>query len=171
MNTPNYSRLVFPVGIPTAETVQYLTEVSGQSPLPMFSRSPLFLCSPVDRPMRVPGCAPEGTVIYARPSYGAGYYNPVTQLTEFDVVCVLTNTSYRALLPGMSTSSLPYFVLAVDPNRSTAARRFCVNVLNVLMDRGAPLEYELAYLPMDHEAARSFNPEAGSQDDVGTSWA
>lgn len=68
---------------------------------------------------------------------------------EFCIIC------HNLTEPGLFK---PYFILTVDPSRSSRARNYMVSIVNSLVSQKAVFEFEPVYVPVSSMYGSLYNP-------------
>lgn len=144
----------FLVGVPTAETSNYLREMSSPQIIPLNTSPIAFLSAPREKAdtVQLPDTDVPFTVIGHLFSY-----NPVDKKPEFSMVLEVS-LEFQTMFSDLDidlTSFVPYARLAVDPMRTKASRFWCNSIGNALKGKILTFNVTTSDSPILKE---QFNP-------------
>jgi hypothetical protein len=137
----------FKLGRMTAKCAEDLYELTRTAPIECYKAPFAFLEDPT-----APG--PQTSGAPAIESYqvvtGRAVFHEDAHRTEFCIIC-------EPVIPTVDPFK-PYFILVVDPARSSRAMKYLVGIVNVLVARKTVFQFEPVYADVISNYATLYNP-------------
>lgn len=151
---------MFRVGVMSEKSALDLNQLSCTAPIELYKSPFAFLEDPgqsmltyadLTKKVQETGVGGSNTVELELVEIETGrtVFHLQNSRAEFCIIC------HNLTKPGHFK---PYFILTVDPSRSSRSRNYLVGMVNALVSQKAVFEFEPVYVPVDSMYGELYNP-------------